>query len=232
MTFPSPTDRPAETVSFEIRDGVLDLDSAVQSASLADLAAGIEAIHFGADVHAPGCRGCATCCSDLIPVLDLDLPVLGRALSVDRASLIADYLVLPPRPDREKRRRGIVDLTRQFSVSEVEAARIYDFNQADAVTFRRKNGRECLFLEGGMCSIYAHRPLACRLYVCHTGDELAVLHEAVVAQGTWHFYSALGWLPEADLSPNPFVGADSYAEVPLSDFFSSDSGPPEQFFLV
>ncbi len=232
MALPVSGHRSSETISFTVRDGVLDLGAVAPGAGLWDLAVGIERIHYGADLCARGCRGCAACCSDLITVLAFDLPILGRALSVDTESLIAGYLRLPPRPDRDKRQRGIRDLTRQFEIAEPEAARIYDFNQADAITVRIKKGRECLFLEDGLCSIYPCRPLACRLYVCHTGDELTVLHEAVVTQGTWHFYAALGWLPEEDLSYNPFVGAENYAEVALADFLVSGDDPPEKFFLV
>ena len=213
-------------------DGKLELASFSATASLTDLAEGLESARSSDDLRTRACRGCGECCSDLIPVLAPDLFVLAGSLGVTREELFSEYLSLPARPVRAQRERGIEDLARQFNITERAAAWIYEFNQANPITFRRKRSGECVFLADNLCTIYADRPFICRLYVCNMGDNLAVLHEAIVTQGVWHSYVDLGWLSREDIPHNPFIKAASYGAIALSEFDAAEDGSLEQLFSV
>ena len=128
------------------------------------------------------------------------------------------HLTAPTPPSLEARKRGIRDLTRMNGLSSREAAILYEFNQAEPITPKKRTDGGCTFLDTRLCGIYEDRPFLCMLYVCNMADKLSILHELIVRQGVWHSYAVLGWIPEIEISHNPFVGKPSYDKVLLADF--------------
>ena len=65
----------------------------------------------------------------------------------------------------------------------------------------------------------------------HYGDELSMLQEMVVRQGTWHAYSMFGWIDRDEISHNPFINADNYDKVYIKDLkFNSEKAIEQLFF--
>ncbi|HET6487752.1 MAG TPA: hypothetical protein VFH83_15095, partial [Spirochaetia bacterium] len=128
------------------------------------------------------------------------------------------YLRLPERPDLQKRRKGIRDLRETFGVPTRTATALYEYNNADPVCIAKADSGDCLFIREGLCAQYAVRPLVCRLYHCRLGEKLSALNEAIIGQGVWHSYCALGWIDEKEIAHNPFVGASDYQRIRLDAF--------------
>ena len=211
-------------IRFEHIDGKIEVASYSPSASLRDLWEAVEGERVRGPLKTRQCRGCGVCCSDLIPVLGLDLELFRNELGLEN-------LALPQRPDLQERQRGIEHLARDLGASIEESAVLYEFNQADPITPVRRQDGSCLFLQKGLCTIYPSRFFICRLYVCTMGDRFATLQEMIVTQGTWDAYVRMGWLAEKEVPHNPFIGARSYEDVAISAFDSLGPQSAEKLFF-
>ena len=126
-------------------------------------------------------------------------------------------LVLPDKPDLAFRRKAIKEMCEWTSIPEIEATLLFEYNNAEPLILAKQASGECCFLKGGLCSSYTKRPYSCGLYLCNMGRRLAYIQEMIVRQGTWHAYSKLGWIGEDELRHNPFLKADSYDKLLVSD---------------
>ena len=113
----------------------------------------------------------------------------------------------------------------------LQARRIYDFNNGEAVVLKRTAEGHCVVSQGGICSIYKSRPLTCRIYICQMGNKLSVLQENINRQGLWHLYERLGWISRADIADNPFMDAKSWEQTLLSGFDRESDAIAEDLFF-
>ncbi|HOQ06845.1 MAG TPA: hypothetical protein PK127_04245 [Clostridiales bacterium] len=241
---------------FITENNEIEIASYDAGTTLADLTAELEAFRKTAPELKTGkCKGCGECCSDNIPVLGLDLALLGidaAALASDPAALepgsasagsdlskpvsysghdAVDFLVLPDKPDMAFRRKAIKEMCGWTSISELEATLLFEYNNAEPLILSRQASGECCFLKDGLCSRYGRRPYSCGLYLCNMGKRLAYIQEMIVRQGTWHAYCKLGWISKADIPHNPFLKADSYDKLLVSDFEYDLRNASEQLFF-
>jgi Fe-S-cluster containining protein len=177
------------------------------------------------------CKGCGECCSDDIPVLGFDIPRLLDGLGIGFDEAVKNVLILPEKPDIEYRRNAIKEMSRSASISELEAAALFEYNNAEPIIMAKKPNLQCCFLKGGLCSRYSIRPYSCGLYLCNMGQRLSYIQEMIIRQGTWHAYFKLGWISEADIPHNPFLTADSYDDLPVSGFEFGLENALEQLFF-
>jgi Fe-S-cluster containining protein len=217
-------------VSLTVDDGRIELLDYSPSTSLTDLADGLNEFRAQPGLMTGFCAMCARCCYDTIPLFGYDVPAL-QALAAERGELWADYVVLPAAPDVAARRRAIKELERDNGMNRAEATLIYEANSAEPITLARNGLGGCRFLDGALCSIYPRRPFACRLYLCNMGERLEALYESIVTQGVWHSYRVMGWIPEEEIPHNPFVAAQSFAEVALESFESDLAAVAEELFF-
>ncbi|NLC08062.1 MAG: YkgJ family cysteine cluster protein [Syntrophomonadaceae bacterium] len=109
----------------------------------------------------------------------------------------------------------------------------------------RLRSSPCIFLKEGLCTVYPHRTLICRLYICTPmTDEAQTMVYGVVAAGIGEFIrlaeeqgllniqgANVAWSGyekmmlelirfEADRADNPFRGARDYQSIPLRSFCS------------
>ena len=195
-----------------------------------DLVVAVERFRLVTELKTRYCYGCGLCCYDTIPVLGLDLDGLQRQATL-REDPLSRYVVYPDPPDLEERRRGIQDLIRQHDFTLQQATLIYEHNCAEPLTLAKADTGACRFLNANLCTIYPHRPFACRLYVCNMGDRLEGLYETIVRQGVWHSYCKLGWVATEEIAHNPFLGAGGYDEIKLSEFDFDLQGALEKLFF-
>ena len=218
-------------VRLEIRDGTIELGGYGARSTLWDLAVGVERIRTAPELETSRCHGCGRCCREPIPVLGLDIGRMAGRLGLSPDQIKARYLRFPESPDPVARRRDIESLKRQMDLSMMEATLIYEHNRAEPVTTKRDERGRCIFLEDNLCSIYEDRPYICRLYTCNMGERLSILYEQVENQGVWHSYVALGWLEAKEVVHNPFLGAEDYRSIPLSQFDVPLEGAMEKVFF-
>lgn len=211
-----------------------------QDATLSELSASLEAFRLSCGLKTSECRGCGECCSDNIPVLGLDIPTLLEGLHIDFSQAIQSILVLPERPDLDFRRKAIKEMAQSASISTLEAALLFEYNNAEPIILARRDGlspqcddnpQACCFLQDNLCSRYTVRPYSCGLYLCNMGERLSYIQEMIVRQGTWHAYFKLGWIEEEEIVHNPFLKADSYDKLLVSDFEFKLESTLEQLFF-
>ena len=162
-----------------------------------------------------------------------DLIKIQKATNMGLKEVIDKYIVLPQKPDLEKRRKGIKDFMMNFGLDEVKAAIMYEYNQCEPLILPRREDGTCVFLDINtkLCGIFAYRPFTGGLYLCNMGDELSAIQEMVVRFGTWHAYSMLGWISEEEISYNPFLKEDSYDKMYIKDFYFNPEEALEKLFF-
>ena len=160
-----------------------------------------------------------------------DTAALSGKQSPDHRQADGSILVLPDKPDMAFRRKAIREMCEWTSISELEATLLFEYNNAEPLILARQASGECCFLKDGLCSRYTARPYSCGLYLCNMGRRLAYIQEMIVRQGTWHAYSKLGWIREADIPHNPFLRAYSYDELYVADFEFDLKSTSDQLFF-
>lgn len=219
-------------VEFVIIDEEIELKSYDADTTLSDLSGELDAFRkSAAELKTYGCRGCGECCSDNIPVLGLDLPVLLDGLGTGFEQAAGSVLILPEKPDMSFRKKAIKEMAKAASISELEATLLFEYNNAEPVILSKQAGGECCFLNNGLCSKYAVRPYSCGLYLCNMGERLSYIQEMIIRQGTWHAYYKLGWIGKDVIPHNPFLKADSYDSLLVSDFEFRLENSLEQLFF-
>lgn len=221
-------------IEFAIEDNEIELKHYDPDTTLTDLVKGLEAYRTSeaaADLKTSGCKGCGECCSDNIPVLGLDIPRLMDGLGIGFDEAANSIFMLPEKPDMAFRRKAIKEMARSASISEFEATLLFEYNNAEPVIMAKNADMQCCFLSSGLCSKYSIRPYSCGLYLCNMGPRLSYIQEMIIRQGTWHAYFRLGWISEADITHNPFLTADSYDGLLVSDFEFRLENTLEQLFF-
>jgi Fe-S-cluster containining protein len=230
----------AKMLEFIAENEEIELKYYDQDATLSELSASLEAFRLSCGLKTSECRGCGECCSDNIPVLGLDIPTLLEGLHIDFSQAIQSILVLPERPDLDFRRKAIKEMAQSASISTLEAALLFEYNNAEPIILARRDGlspqcddnpQACCFLQDNLCSRYTVRPYSCGLYLCNMGERLSYIQEMIVRQGTWHAYFKLGWIEEEEIVHNPFLKADSYDKLLVSDFEFKLESTLEQLFF-
>lgn len=208
----------AGAVRLTVEGDQIELAGYAGGAVVGDLIAALERARLRPGLATVGCAGCGLCCRDRVPVLGADLPRLQRALGIGRERLLADHLELPERPDPDRRAARIADLARQLRAAPAEATLLYEWNTGEPIVPKQAADGFCHWLRDRRCSVYAGRPLICSLYLCNFGGRLSGLFDAIVRQGVWHSYAALGWIDRGVIPHNPFVSAGDPAQAPLRAF--------------
>jgi Fe-S-cluster containining protein len=221
-------------IEFVIEDNEIELKYYDPDTSLTDLAIGLEQYRISqaaAMLKTAGCKGCGECCSDDIPVLGLDIPRLLEGLGIGFDEAVNNVFTLPEKPDMAFRKKAIKEMARSASISELEATLLFEYNNAEPVIMAKKPDLQCCFLDDSLCSGYSIRPYSCGLYLCNMGRRLSYIQEMIIRQGPWHAYSRLGWISGTDIPHNPFLRADSYDELLVSDFEFKLENTLEQLFF-
>ena len=206
------------SVRLVLQRDEIELAGYDERATVGDLIAALERMRLRPGLATVGCAGCGLCCRDRVPVLGADLPRLERALGLRRQQLLRDHLELPERPDPDARAAGIADLRRQFHASEPEATLLYEWNTGEPIVPRQGGDGFCHWLRDRRCSVYTGRPLICSFYLCNFGDRLSALFDAIVRQGVWHSYVAVGWIDSSLVAHNPFVSVNDPTRALLGAF--------------
>lgn len=218
-------------VRFEIENREIELAEYTEDVTLPVLVAELEDFRLKNRLKTRKCKGCGECCSDNIPVLGLDLAALTQGLQTDMEELKSRYLILPEPPNLKFRRKAVDEMVRMNGLASLEAALIYEYNNAEPIIVAKREGGACLLLQNNLCSMYTHRPYSCGLYLCNMGSRLSYLQEMIIRQGTWHAYHLLGWIPEEEIAHNPFLKAHSYQDLRVRDFeFGFDNALEKLFF--
>jgi Fe-S-cluster containining protein len=217
-------------IELTVQDQRIELVGYDGEDTLADLVVEVERFRLVTELKTRYCYGCGQCCHDPIPVLGGDLAELRRQ-SAERGVDLSRYVSFPDPPDLEERREGIADMIRQHDLTPLQATLLYEHNCAEPLTLARSETGACRFLESNLCTIYPHRPFACRLYVCNMADRLEGLYETIVRQGVWHSYHELGWVPAEEISHNPFLGAEGYDRIRLQQFDFDLEGALQSLFF-
>lgn len=218
-------------IEFTSEKNEIELKHYDPDTTLSELSDALESFRLNCGLRTSECKGCGECCSDNIPVLGLDLKKLldGLKLSFDQAA--RDVLVMPEKPDTGARRKAIKEMSKSASITTLEAALLFEYNNAEPIIMAKHGSGECCFLWENLCSKYTIRPYSCGLYLCTMGERLSYIQEMIIRQGTWHAYSMLGWIDESEIPHNPFLKADSYNKLLVSDFeFKLDNALDQLFF--
>lgn len=208
----------AGAVRLVVEGDRIELAGYAGRASVGDLIAALARMRLRPGLATVGCAGCGLCCRDRVPVLGADLPRLERTLGLGRERLLRDHLELPERPDPDDRAARIADLARQLRATPAQATLLYEWNTGEPIVPRQSADGFCHWLRDRRCSVYPGRPLICSFYLCNFGGRLSALFDAIVRQGVWHSYAALGWLDRGVIAHNPFVSAGDPAQAPLRAF--------------
>lgn len=198
-------------VDFKVEEGKIEIVRYRKETSLQDLVEELDLFRRDVELKSRFCKDCCECCSDLIPILGLDLKLFKETLGFNN-------LQLPQPPDLQKRKHDVQDMEITLKISDAQSVALYDYNNSDPITTNRHEDGSCCLLENGRCSAYSVRPYMCAFYLCTMGDRLACLQEAIIGQGTWHAYFILGWVSEIDIEHNPFRSSNTFAEVRLDSF--------------
>ncbi len=220
-------------IRLELENDKIELKEYSDDASLQELTKEVETFRLTNDLKTRYCKGCGECCNQPIPVLGLDIINFQKKTSLSLKEICDKYIVFPRKPDLNSRRKGIKEFMNMCGLTKEEAALLYEYNQCEPLILPRKKDGTCTFLdnETGLCTIYAYRTFTCGLYICTMGDELSMLQEMVVRQGTWHAYSMIGWIDRDEISHNPFINADNYDKVYIKDLkFNSEKAIEQLFF--
>lgn len=218
-------------IEFISENEEIELKSYDPGTTLRELSEKLEAYRLTCRLKTFGCKGCGECCSDSIPVLGLDLQMLQKGLGISFEQAAESLLALPEIPDMNIRRKSIKEISASASITPLEAALMYEYNNAEPIILARQKGGECCFLQDSLCSRYLIRPYSCGLYLCNMGEKLSYIQEMIIRQGTWHAYYTLGWISGGDIAHNPFLRADSYEKLLLADFdFNLENALSQMFF--
>ena len=208
-------------IEFEIDDGNIELIRYSEDLTLSRFAEEFDTFRLQHTPLVRDCYACGECCGDPVPVLGYDIRRIrketGEETEEEAEKALRRFIDFPRKPDLEARRKGITDLQRQNGLEELEAVLIYEYNQAEPFTMARRDG-SCYLLEDKLCTVHDSRYYICRLFFCGLGDRLSGLFDTIVSQGVWFSYSLMGWISREEIPHNPFLKADSYDDVRLSDF--------------
>lgn len=218
-------------IEFIAENEEIELKSYDPGTTLKELSDALEAFRLSCRLKTADCKGCGECCGDDIPVLGLDLQILQEGLGISLEEASQGTVTLPEKPDINLRRKAIREMSKAASISETEAAILYEYNNAEPIILAKQEKGECLFLKNRLCSKYTVRPYSCGLYLCNMGEKLSCIEEMVIRQGAWHAYYILGWISCEDISHNPFLKAGSYDKLLLSDFDFNLENSLEQLFF-
>lgn len=220
-------------IRLELEDDKIELKEYSDDASLQELTKEVEHIRLTNNLKTRYCKGCGECCNQPIPVMGLDIINFQKRNLSSLDEVCDKYLVFPKKPDLDSRHNGIKEFMDTCKLSKDEASLLYEYNQCEPVILPRKKDGTCTFLNNktGLCTIYEYRTYTCGLYICTMGDELSMIQEMIVRQGTWHAYSLLGWIDKDEISHNPFLDADTYDKVYIKDFKFDSQGAIEQLFF-
>lgn len=218
-------------IEFIAENEEIELKSYDPETTLKELSETLEEFRLTCRLRTIDCRGCGECCSDNIPVLGFDLTVLQQGLGISFEKASQSILTLPEKPDINARRKAIREMSKSASISQIEAAILYEYNNAEPIILAKQEHGECCFLRNKLCSKYTIRPYSCGLYLCNMGEKLSYLEEMIIRQGTWHAYHKLGWIGKEEIAHNPFLKADSYDKLLLADFDFHLEDSLEQLFF-
>ncbi|HHV95914.1 MAG TPA: YkgJ family cysteine cluster protein [Clostridiaceae bacterium] len=220
-------------VKLEVIEDKIELVDYSDDATLQELSDEVNSFRLTNDLKTKNCKGCGECCNQPIPVLGLDLINIQNATNMGLKEVLDKYVVLPEKPDLEKRRKGIKDFMVNFGLDEVKAAILYEYNQCEPLILPRREDGTCVFLDlsTNLCGIFEYRPFTGGLYLCNMGNELSAIQEMVVRFGTWHAYSLLGWISEEEISYNPFLKGDNYGKMYIKDFYFNPEEALEKLFF-
>ena len=201
-------------ISFSVEEGHIELGEYSVDSTLADLAKELDAFRVEQGSQVRECYACGECCRDPVPVLGYDV---RRIIEEAGGASLDEHLSFPAKPDIAERAKSIVDMVRQHGLSDLEATLIYEYNRSEPVTMAKHDGA-CYRLRDNLCSIHDGRYFICELFFCRLGERLSGLFDSIVSQGVWHSYVVLDWIPAVVVEHNPFLKADSYDQLILSDF--------------
>ena len=218
-------------IEFVAENEEIEIKAYDPETTLVDLVEALEAFRLTCPLKTINCKGCGDCCSDNIPVLGFDLQVLQEGLGIGFEHAAKRILTLPDKPDIPARRKAIREMSEAASITGLEAALLYEYNNAEPLILAKQNDGTCCFLKNRLCSEYMIRPYSCGLYLCNMGERLSYLQEMIIRQGTWHAYYKLGWIEEGDISHNPFLKAGTYGELRLADFDFNLGNTLDQLFF-
>jgi len=197
----------------------IDIIEYSADATLEDLVTGTENLRSNGLRKTKTCIGCGNCCMPPPPILGADLADLSlRLCNGDMRKLTDNYLAIPHVPPPELINKQIAELVRLNSFNEKESRLLFEYNNSEPITFKKKENDSCIFFDGEKCTIYEMRPFICRLYNCVMGNRLSVLEEMIVAQGTWHAYSLIGLIQPSDIGHNPFINNEGYKNIKIGSF--------------
>lgn len=102
------------------------------------------------------CRaGCSHCCYQGVTLAEDEARVIGKAIG---------RKVAEPAPGRVLNVNDLLQGTPEESAERMAKQRQWTVDEF--------NGKACTFLRDGACSIYEHRPIACRLHISVSRDDL------------------------------------------------------------
>ena len=219
-------------IRLAVEDNTIEMLEYSESSSLSELRQCVEETREHEGLKTADCAGCGQCCFyENLPILGYDISPLAENLGVTVKQLFEKWVSKPEPPNIDERRIAIRDLERQQKVSSQVAALLYEYNQAEPIRFAKSEAGSCVLLNDNLCTIYTIRPYTCALYVCNMGEKLSVLQEQIVRQGVWHSYFLMEWVPEQDISHNPFLRHNSYDDLLISEFdFDLESALESLFF--
>ena len=217
-------------ISFSVQDGNIELDAYQPEATLADLAAELDGFRMRQGCRLRECYACGECCRDPVPVLGYDVRRMRRESGADSERELSRHLSFPEKPDLVARKKGISDMMRQHDLAEREATLIYEYNQCESIAMARRDGA-CGLLSDRLCTVHDERYYICELFFCRLGERLSGLFDSIVSQGVWHSYFVMDWIPAEAIGRNPFLKADAYDELLLSDFDTNLEKAVEKLFF-
>lgn len=220
-------------IDLKVEDGKIELKGYSDTETLQNLTKAVECFRLTNDLKTRYCEGCGECCNQPIPVMGLDIINLQKKKDFKLDEIWEKYIVLPQKPNIHLRAKGIAEFMDMCGLSKDEAAMLYEYNQCEPLILPRKKDGTCAFLDNrtGLCTIYEYRPFTCGLYICTMGDELSMIQEMIVRQGTWHAYYLLNWVDKDEIKHNPFLNVDDYDKVYIKDLnFNSEKAIEHLFF--
>jgi len=216
---------------FVAKNNEIELKYYDPDTTLTELSEELDRYRLSSSLKSSGCKGCGGCCSDNIPVLgpDIDTLLEGTGLNLEQAC--KELFIMPEKPDITARRKAIREMSKTADITQLEATLLFEYNNAEPIILAKQDMGECCLLRNRLCSHYAIRPYSCSLYLCDMGERLSYIQEMIIRQGTWYAYAKLGWIDEREIPHNPFLKADSYDELLVSDFeFKLDNTLDQLFF--
>ena len=216
---------------FAAQDNEIELEYYDPDTTLTELSEELDRFRLTSGLKSSGCKGCGGCCSDNIPVLGPDIGTLlkGFGMSLEQAS--RELFIMPEKPDIQARRKAIREMSESAQITQLEAALLFEYNNAEPIILAKRDMGECCLLRNRLCSQYTIRPYSCGLYLCDMGERLSYIQEMIIRQGTWYAYAKLSWIDESEIPHNPFLKADFYDELLVSDFeFKLDNTLDQLFF--